>query len=123
MQRLVLSVVIVVLIVTVGCAAVGYINYQNTKLLGQVDKIWQKYSQSFDPTPEIKSLQNSFLGYAKGVSLFADKSKISELRVSIERLLPMYSSESDEFTAELAAIKARANEILRSEIPYWYKIL
>ena len=123
MQRLVLSVVIVVLILAMGCVTVGYINYQNIRLLGQVDKILQNYNDNTDLTNEINMLKNNFSSYSKCLLAFIERERITEITLSIEKLLPMYLEESDEFTAELTSIKVRANEILKSEIPYWYNIL
>ena len=123
MQRLVLSVVIVVIILVMGCVTVGYINYQNARLLGQVDKILQKYNENIDPSSDINILKNDFSKYSKCLLAFIERERISEITLSIERLLPMFLEESDEFTAELVAIKVHADEILKSEIPYWYNIL
>lgn len=123
MQRLVLSVVIVVLILVMGCVTIGYINYQNANLLKQVDNILQKYGENADPTAEINILRNDFSSYSKCLLAFIERERITEITLSIERLLPMYLQESDEFCAELESIKVRTNEILRSEIPYWYNIL
>ncbi len=124
MKRIIVSIVIIALIVALGCSAIAYIDSNNTRLYGHIDEILSAYSEGNDAElrTEIGELNRFFDKYEKWLSIIVNEEPLNDISASISRLMPMYESDSDEFTAECEVIRSYAAKIQKNEVPAWYRI-
>ncbi len=123
MKRIIICIGIIAVIIALGCSAIAYIDANNSRLYGKIDMVISSYESKSRVEQSIAELSEYFDEYRKGLSCIISDDELSQISLSISRLLPMYESECDEFTAECAEIKSYARKIMDSEIPYWYRIL
>lgn len=123
MKRIIISITIITIIIAIGCSAIFYIDAQNRKLYGKIEMVLNAYSKNERVEESISELKSFFDKYEKGLACIVAEDELMDISESISKLLPMYLSECDEFTAECEAIKTLAERIKSNEVPAWHKIL
>lgn len=123
MKRIIISITIITAIIAIGCSAIFYIDSQNRKLYGKIEMVLNAYSQDEGVEESINELKSYFSIYQKGLACFVAEEELMDISEAISKLLPMYQSDCDEFTAECEAIKNLTERIKSNEIPTWYRIL
>lgn len=123
MKRIIISIAIIAVIIAMGCSAVMYIGAHNSRLYGHIDRVLSAYSSNKNVADEIESLKKYFARYEKDLGAVVNEDILNDMSASISKLLSMYLSQSDEFSAECEAIRSCADRIQKSEIPAWHRIL
>lgn len=123
MKRILISVVIIAVIIAMGCSAIAYIDSHNNRLYGHIDMVLKAYEDGSGVEEKINDLSRFFESYEKRLSCIVNEEVLNEMSASISRLMPMYESDSDEFTAECETLRSFAERIQNSETPTWYRIL
>lgn len=123
MKRIIISITIIVIIITIGCSAIYYIDTQNRKLYGKIEMVLNAYSSDDGVEESIGELKTFFHKYEKGLACIVSEEALIDMSQSITKLLPMYQSDCDEFTAECQSIMTMAARIRSNEIPTWDRIL
>lgn len=123
MKRIIISITIIVIIITIGCSAIFYIDSQNRRLYGKIEMVLNAYSEDDGVEESIGELKTFFHKYEKGLACIVSEEALIDMSQAITRLLPMYLSDCDEFTAECQSIMTLAARIKSNEIPTWDRIL
>ena len=124
MKRLVVCLAIIGAIIAAGIFSCAVVSSKNDKLYGYIQSVEEKYNAGESPEAEIAALDGFFkTSYAPGLACIVNDDELSELAIGISKLLPMYESGCDEFTAECEAIRMGARRIYRDEVPGFYRIL
>ncbi len=123
MKRIIICIAIIAAIIALGCSAIAYIEVNNSKLYGKIDKVISSFDMDSEVESSIADLNDYFKKYKKMLGCIVGDDELYEMELSISRLLPMYQSDCDEFTAECNQIKTCAKKMLDAEMPYWYRIL
>ncbi len=118
MKRLVLCIVIIAAIVAAGVWSCEEVLIKNRKLYGFIREVEADFSQGMPAEESISALENYFEeDYRPALAVFINDEKLYEMSEAVSRLRPMYESGCDEFSAECAALEARADSIYRGELP------
>ncbi len=123
MKRLIISLTIIAIIITVGLIALNTVRRENERLYGLVESVMRAY-EAGGADREISALEGYFKDeYVKVLGAFVDDDRLADIALCIKRLRPMLESGCDEFGAECESIKAEAERIWLSEAPKLYRIL
>ncbi len=125
MNRVIMSVCLMLAIIFYSTASAFIIGHENNKLISVIDEI-SAYSEKGDSEKAVAAaelLSLEWYKYERRMSVLVRDDKLNTISASVARIKPYIEEANDELDAELQNISRHLTIIYRTELPMWYNIL
>ncbi len=125
MNRVIMSVCLMLAIISYSTAAAFIIGHENGELISVIDEI-SAYSEKGDSEKAVAAaelLSLEWYKYERRMSVLVRDDKLNTISASVARIKPYIEEANDELDAELQNISRQLTIIYRTELPIWYNIL
>ncbi len=125
MNRVIMSVCLMLAIIFYSTASAFIIGHENNKLISVIDEI-SAYSEKGDSEKAVAAaelLSLEWYKYERRMSVLVRDDKLNTISASVARIKPYIEEANDELDAELQNISRHLTIIYRTELPIWYNIL
>lgn len=125
MRRVKIAAVMLIVILAYSVGSLFVLRSCNQRLeqcLYAVGTAW-KSEDSVGAMEAAEQLNRYWAEYEKTVTMIVHDDSLAELNISVAKLPPLISSDSDEVESELESALHQLEYIYNEECPYWFNIL
>lgn len=125
MRRVKIAAVMLIVILAYSVGSLFVLRSCNHRLeqcLYAVGTAW-KSEDSVGAMEAAEQLNRYWAEYEKTVTMIVHDDSLAELNISVAKLPPLISSDSDEVESELESALHQLEYIYNEECPYWFNIL
>ena len=124
MNRVIVSVCLLLGIVLYSSASAVIIRNENAVLIEIIDEIilYSENGDSGKASAAAEKLSVEWNDFERKMSVLVRDDKLNAISASVAKIEPYVSDANDELAAELQSIRRQLYIIYRSELPVWYSI-